>query len=113
MVVAEEVSAQGQRSTQERLGRPVQSQLRIDVPDRLHQAGLDQRLTSKLDARRCAPRSRISRAVMVFPRASPGSDTWNSPTRNSDTFCAVSASQLARSLSFAIRSAWTAIATAN
>ena len=34
---------------------------------------------------RCEPRSRISRAVMVLPRAWSGSDTSKSSTRKSET----------------------------
>ena len=43
-----------------------------------------------------APRSRISRAVTLLPRACPGSETLNSPTRKSETCRAASASWLAR-----------------
>ena len=39
-----------------------------------------------------SPLSRISRAVIVSPSASLGLDTSNSPTKKSDTCCAVSAS---------------------
>ena len=52
---------------------------------------------------RCAPLSRISRAVMELPRASFGSETANRPTRKSVVCRAVSASVSARTRS---RSAW-------